>query len=209
MKCYHFTKKDNLKTILEKGLIPKNGKNSKMIGDTKTKVFFSEGFTGCIALYVDFNIVYEDIKTGKETPGANIISQVMSSNSIEDYLGEGVYLAFDKKYIFNERNFENGCTSENIKSDELYVCLLNINDNIVDSQYEIIKYMMANTNFEDIIYYGAEYDGAPPVEAATKRIQDKVQKYYDKYKNNFITYKNYKLEYIPLKEYLNNYPIKQ
>ena len=202
MKCYHFTKKENLNNILEYGLVPKCGDNSKMIGDTKTKVFFSEGFAGCIALFVDFNIVYNDIKSGKEKPEEIILNQVMSTTSIEEYLGEGVYLCFEKNNIYNERNFENGCTSNNINPEDLYVCILNKNNEIIDSQYEVIKYMMANTNVQDIIYYGADYDQAPPQEAATQRIQNKVKNYYEKNENKFISYKNYKLEYIPLKEYL-------
>lgn len=59
MYYYHMTSIDNLQSIREKGLIPKNETNSKLIGDEKVKVFFSEGFEGAIALFVDFQIVIE------------------------------------------------------------------------------------------------------------------------------------------------------
>lgn len=59
MYYYHMTSIDNLKSISEKGLIPKNESNSRLIGDEKVKVFFSEGFEGTIALFVDFQIVYD------------------------------------------------------------------------------------------------------------------------------------------------------
>ena len=55
MKAYHFTSVNNLESISKKGLVPGNGDNSKLIDDQKEKVFFSEGFEGVIALYVDFN----------------------------------------------------------------------------------------------------------------------------------------------------------
>ena len=65
MKCYHMTKLDNLESINKLGLVPKSGENSKLIHDNKIKVFFSEGFEGAIALYVDFELVYHQIKERK------------------------------------------------------------------------------------------------------------------------------------------------
>ena len=62
MKCYHMTSLDRVESIYNMGLVPRNEKNSKLIKDEKTKVFFSEGYTGAIALYVDFDIVYNNIK---------------------------------------------------------------------------------------------------------------------------------------------------
>lgn len=58
MNYYHMTSLNNLHSISKKGLIPQSGDNSKLIGDEKIKTFFSEGFEGAIALYVDFQIVY-------------------------------------------------------------------------------------------------------------------------------------------------------
>lgn len=65
MNAYHFTRVNNLESISKKGLVPGNGDNSKLIDDQKKKVFFSDGF-GAIALYVDFNLVFENIKTERD-----------------------------------------------------------------------------------------------------------------------------------------------
>lgn len=64
MFYYHMASIDKLQSIREKGLIPKNESNSKLIGDEKVKVFFSEGFEGAIALFVDFQMVYDGIYLG-------------------------------------------------------------------------------------------------------------------------------------------------
>lgn len=65
MNYYHMTSLNNLDSISKNGLIPQSGANSKLIGDDKIKTFFSEGFEGAIALYVDFQIVYDKIRTGQ------------------------------------------------------------------------------------------------------------------------------------------------
>ena len=65
MYYYHMTSLDRLVSISKMGLTPRNENNSKLINDEKNKVFFSEGFEGAIALFVDFEIVYENIKEGK------------------------------------------------------------------------------------------------------------------------------------------------
>lgn len=203
MKCYHFTNIKNIESIKKYGLIPKNGDNSKMIDDNKTKVFFSEGYTGCIALYVDFNIVYNDIINGEGNPTDEVKKKVLDSNSFEEYIGNCVYLAFEKNDLYNERNFENGCTEKSISPDELYICILKNENEYTTSFHEIVKYMMFNTKVEDIIYYGEKYDNSPSVESATNRIQAKVKKYYEDNEKEINKFKNkdYKIEYIKLDEY--------
>ena len=184
MNYYHMTPLNNLHSITKKGLIPQSGDNSKLIGDEKVKTFFSEGFEGAIALYVDFQIVYDQVKAGKVTLSDESITQkIMESKSLSDYLGEGVYLRFDGTNIKNERNFENGCTDMTIPPKDLTVCVLQnkINHSIVFSRFEIIKYMMATVQPEQILYYGAKYEGAPDFEEATTRIQEKVRRYYQKH----------------------------
>ena len=64
MYYYHMTSLDNLRSISKVGLIPQSGVNSKLIGDEKIKVFFSEGFEGAIALFVDFQLVYDKVRAG-------------------------------------------------------------------------------------------------------------------------------------------------
>ncbi len=210
MDCYHMTIFDRLSSISKQGLTPRNEKNSKLINDTKIKVFFSEGFEGAIALFVDFDIVYNNIKMKKEMlADKKLEEQVLKSKDLCDYLKDGVYLQFDGENIKNERNFENGCTSKTILPTELNVCVLKrkSNNTIYFSRFEVIKYMMAKTEPEKIKYYGALYNGSPDFDAATKRIQDKVKKYYTNHKKEIEKYKNddYLLEYIPLTDFVNRY----
>lgn len=210
MNCYHMTTFDRLNSISKQGLIPRNEENSKLINDTKIKVFFSEGFEGAIALFVDFDIVYNNIKMKKETlADKRLEEKVLKSKNLCDYLKDGVYLQFNGENIKNERNFENGCTSKIIMPAELNVCILKkkSNNTICFSRFEVIKYMMAKTEPEKIKYYGALYNGSPDFYVATKRIQDKVKKYYTTHKKEIEKYKNddYLLEYIPLIEFVNNY----
>lgn len=67
-----------------------------------------------------------------------------------------------------------------ISPKDLTVCVLqNKSDHsIVFSRFEIIKYMMATVQPEQIHYYGAKYDGSPDFAKATARIQEKVRMYY-------------------------------
>jgi len=184
MNYYHMTSLNNLHSISKKGLIPQSGVNSKLIGDEKIKTFFSEGFEGAIALYVDFQIVYEKVRAGQvKLTDKSITQKIMESKSLSDYLGEGVYLRFNGTNIKNERNFENGCTDMTIPPKDLTVCVLQSkrDHSIVFSRFEIIKYMMATVQPEQIQYYGAKYDGSPDFAKATARIQEKVRIYYQKH----------------------------
>ena len=91
MYYYHMTSLDNLGSIAVQGLLPKNGKNSKLIGDEKAKVFFSEGFEGAIALFIDFDTVFCQIKKGQlEANDKSIEDELLKSKKLSDYLGEGV-----------------------------------------------------------------------------------------------------------------------
>lgn len=210
MNFYHMTSLDRLNSISKFGLIPRNENNSKLINDEKNKVFFSEGFEGAISLFVDFNIVYENIKNGKtKIKDKDIESKVLKTKNLFEYLKEGVYLQFDGTNIENERNFENGCTDKAISPEKLNVCILkNLSDNsIIFSRFEIIKYMMANTTPEQIKYYGVKYKDSPNFDEATVRIQEKVKKYYISHKEEIQKYINndYLLEYIPITDFLNKY----
>lgn len=63
---YHHTRVDNLKSILAKGLEVRNGVQSQAVKDPKTKVFFSEGMEGAIAMASAFQHKFDHIKTGTE-----------------------------------------------------------------------------------------------------------------------------------------------
>lgn len=201
---------DRIKSISEIGLTPRNEDNSKLVNDEKIKVFFSEGFEGCIALFIDFDIVYENIKNRKtKLLDEELEKKVMQSKDLFEYLKDGVYLQFDGTNIENERNFENGCTSEIIFPNMLNVCALkNINNNsLTFSRFEIIKYMMSKVKPEEIKYYGSNYYNSPNFDDATNRIQQKVKSYYIIHKKEIEKYNNeyYTLEYIPLNDFVIKY----
>lgn len=201
------TKLDYLDSINQFGLLPRSGDNSRLIQDDQVKVFFSEGYEGAIALYVDFSIVYRKAKEKEITLDDDLKRKILLSKDLEDYLGDGVYLSFDMNGIKNERNFENGCTSQPIASDIINVLLLEdiTNGNITYSRFDIIHYMMSTISPEQITYYGEKYPDSPPFDAATKRIQDKVKKYYEENKEIIDVYRSgsYKLKELSLNEFLN------
>ena len=116
---------NNLYSIAKQGLIPKNENNGKLIGEEKVKVFFSEGFEGAVALYVDFDIVFDRIRKEQMKVADEFVrKKLIKSKNLSDFLGEGVYLRFDGTKIKNERNFENGCTDMTISPEKLSVCIL-------------------------------------------------------------------------------------
>ncbi len=133
MYYYHMTVLNNLPSIAVQGLIPQNGNNGKLIGEEKVKVFFSEGFEGAVALYVDFDIVFDKIKKAQmKITDEFVLHKLLKSKNLSDFLGEGVYLRFDGTGIKNERNFENGCTDIIIPPEKIEVCILrNENDNSI------------------------------------------------------------------------------
>ncbi len=210
MYYYHMTSLDNLRSISKTGLIPQSGVNSKLIGDEKIKVFFSEGFEGAIALFVDFQFVYDKVKAGQMViTDDSAMKKIMASKSLSDYLGEGVYLRFDGTSIKNERNFENGCTDMNISPKDLTVCVLRKkNDSsVIFSRFEIIKYMMATVQPDQIEYYGVCYEGAPDFKEATKRIQEKVKRYYLQHQADVGEYdsQEYILDFCVLSDFVNEF----
>ncbi len=210
MYYYHMTALNNLPSIAVQGLIPQNGNNSKLIEEEKIKVFFSEGFEGAVALYVDFDIVFDKIKKAQmKITDEFVLQKLLKSKNLSDFLGEGVYLRFDGTGIRNERNFENGCTDIIIPPEKIEVCILrNENDNsIIFSRFRIIKYMMAKIQPEQIKYYGAIYKGSPNFTEATDRIQEKVKRYYRDHQTEISEYVNcgYILASINLKDFVNKY----
>lgn len=210
MYYYHMTEINNLYSIVAQGLIPKNENNGKLIGEEKVKVFFSEGFEGAVALYVDFDIVFDRIKKEQMKVADEFVrKKLLKSRNLSDFLGEGVYLRFDGTGIKNERNFENGCTDMTILPEKLSVCILRKerDNSIIFSRFEIIKYMMAKIQPEQIKYYGAIYEGSPNFIEATNRIQEKVKKYYEDHQAEITKYGNcdYILDFIDLKDFADKF----
>ena len=201
---------NNLSSIAVQGLTPQNGDNGKLIGEEKVKVFFSEGFEGAVALYVDFDIVFDRIRKEQVKVADGFVrKKLLTSKNLSDFLGEGVYLRFDGTGIKNERNFENGCTDIIIPPEKIEVCILrNENDNsIIFSRFRIIKYMMAKIQPEQIKYYGAIYEGSPNFAEATDHIQEKVKRYYKDHQAEISEYGNcgYILDFIGLKDFVNKH----
>ncbi len=210
MYYYHMTALSNLQSIALQGLIPKNENNGQLIGEEKIKVFFSEGFEGAVALFVDFNIVFDRIKKGQMKVADEFVkNQLLNAKSLSDYLGEGVYLRFDGTGIKNERNFENGCTDTTISPKKLSVCILRKkgDNSIIFSRFEIIKYMMSKTRPEQIKYYGESYEGAPTFAEATSRIQEKVKTYYRNHQTEISKYDDcsYTLDFIALGDFIDKF----
>lgn len=177
----------------------------------QSQVFFSEGFEGAIALFVDFDLVFNQIKKGEmQIIDKCVEKQLEKANNLYDYLGEGVYLCFDGTGINNERNFENGCTDLTISPEKLYVCALRSKDNnsVIFSRFEIIKYMMAKTKPEQIKYYGSNYENSPDFEAATARIQGRINMYYEEHREEIDKYSScdYIPELIKLKDFIGYLP---
>lgn len=210
MYYYHMTALDKLPSIAVRGLIPQNGDNGKLIGEEKVKVFFSEGFEGAVALYVDFDVVFNKIRNAQMKIADEFVRKnLLESKSLSDFLGEGVYLRFDEIGIRNERNFENGCTDMKIPPEKLDVCVLRKNDDnsVLFSRFRVIKYMMAQIQPEQIKYYGAIYEGSPNFAEATDRIQEKVKRYYKDHQTEIDEYGNceYILDFINLRDFVNKY----
>ena len=210
MKCYHMTSLDRLESISKQGLTPRNEENSKLINDDKVKVFFSEGYEGAIALFVDFELIYEKINNKEIVlDDKSLEEKVLNSKDFKNYLKEGVYLEFSGDNIENERNFENGCTNKTISPEILNVCILKDKETkeTTYSRFDIIKYMMSKKQPQDIKYYGVKYEGSPNFDEATKRIQGKIKKYYEEHEQEINKFKNkkYDLEYIPIEIFMNEY----
>ena len=152
-ECYHFTKLNRIYGISEKGLVPRLEANSKAVNDSASKISFSDGKVAAVGLFADFFSVYMRMKNKLRMPTDK---KVLTSKNIEDYLGEGVYLVFDGTDIENtggnngHMNKFDSATRTPIRPEELKVCVLrDEKGNIHYSQYDYIKYVIANLTEDD------------------------------------------------------------
>lgn len=143
---YHHTRVADLESILKKGLEVRNGIQSQAVKDQKTKVFFSEGMEGAIAMASAFQHKFDDMKIGTE----------WEDKTLEDFLEERVFLRFSAEGIENESTkgdfaFSDGWTSKGIQPEQLKVCILrNIKTGEISYQREdILKYMMSVNPIEN------------------------------------------------------------
>ena len=162
-ECFHFTELKNLYSIMEKGLEPRLDKNSKVVGDRKVKVSYSDSKIGAIALYANFYEVYTNYKNGSRKPDPEkpeeqeIYEIIKKSKSIEDFLGKGVYLLFDGTEIENDGGntgkggIYDASTTSIIKPEMLKVGLVRNNDTkrVSYSMYDYINYLMSTLTPEE------------------------------------------------------------
>ena len=159
-ECFHFTNLDRFSSIKQYGLVPRLEENSKAVKDIKPKVSFSDGKYAAAGLMADFYQVYCSIKNGtrdKSKTDPDLEKKVLSSNSFEEFLGDGMYLMFDGSDIENTGGnnghinpFDAG-TIETIDPDKLKVCVLKDAETgeISYSKYEYAFYLMSNLTEAD------------------------------------------------------------
>ncbi len=216
MKCFRSTSINTIEKVFTEGIVPSCGRNSRLIGDNRKKVFFSEGFHGTIALLIDFNIVYNKIKKNQmQLSDEELYSKVINSKNIREYLGEGVYLTFESENVVNENNEVDGFTSKKINPNLLEVAMIvNIDDSTFSySRFDVVHFMMAQTNYEDIRYSGIKWPNTLLHERHNKKSeeekirinQSKIRQYYEENEEliNKFRMNQYKLIYIPLNVFVN------
>ena len=160
---YHHTRVVDLESILKNGLEVRNGVHSQAVKDPKTKVFFSEGMEGAIAMASAFQHNFDYMKSGTE----------WEDKTLEDFLEERVFLRFSSDGIENESDkgdfaFSDGWTSQGIPPEQLKVCLLkNIKTGEISYQKDdILKYMLAVNPIENF-------------KGGNERQKEEIKRYYE------------------------------
>lgn len=186
---YQHTRVAYLKSILEKGLEPRNGECSQAINDSKIVVFFSEGMEGAIAMASGFQRTFDRRKTEFET------------KTLEDLIGERVFLRFSPEGITNESTngdyaFANGWTSQTIEPEKLKVCLLkNVKTGEISYQRDdILKYMMATNPIEGF-------------KNVSEKHKERIRRYYENRSKELAEFdvSKYSLEDMGLEKFYEQY----
>ena len=163
--CYHFTNKEQLESILREGLKPQYGINSQLISDSrKAKLYYSVGEEATIKMYASFYKLLLRALDGRinpelyETYSDEIKQKLETSHNVEDWMGDGVYLAFDGDILkdFNEDKLNDSNTSDTIPPENLYVCVLKdeTTGEIVSTKCsDIVTYFIAKrtNNFNEVL----------------------------------------------------------
>lgn len=164
-RCYHFTNKDQLDSILLEGLKPKNGINSQLISDSRDeKVYYSVDEEATVRIFALFNEIIMRALEGAinpelyETYSDELKQKLKTSQDIESWMGDGVYLAFDGNKLnnYNEEKLEDSYTSETIPPENLYVCVLkdeNSGEMVSTKVLDIVAYFIAKrtNNFDEVL----------------------------------------------------------
>lgn len=106
---FHFTLRENIESISEKGIIPSSGGASKMIGDRETRAYFSRGYIGILAIknsfiyefsklrVCDIPIDYREYFNIKDYSSEEIIDEKVLYDGLEKKFKDEVYLVCDLK----------------------------------------------------------------------------------------------------------------
>lgn len=207
-KYYHMTSLDKVRSISNIGLMP-DEEDNKLTSDIENKVSFSEGMTGVVAKYANCQKHYDLIKSGV-VGGVepDVEQEIKITDSMQDYLGDGVFIIFDGENVENEKNFMDGATDTSIDSENLQVCILKNNETgeTTYSRFNIVHYMMAKVPLETINYTGIDVS-EDKVEKKTEVIRQDVSNYVKEHEDeiNIYKYGDYTLENIPVKSFCMQY----
>lgn len=207
-KYYHMASLDKVRSISNMGLMP-NEEDNKFTNDIENKVSFSEGMTGVVAKYANCQKHYDLIKSG--VVGGikpDVAQEINTTDNMQEYLGDGVFIIFDGENVENEKNFMDGVTDSSIDSENLQVCILRNNETgeVTYSRFNIVHYMMAKVPVETINYTGIDAS-EDKAEKKLEAIRQDVSNYVKNHEEEINTYKygNYTLENIPVKSFCMQY----
>ncbi len=208
-KYYHMASLDRIRSISNVGLTPNDEVCNKLVNDIENKVRFSEGMTGVVAQYANYQKHYDLIKSG--VVGGikqEVVQRVQTTQNMQEYLGEEVFISFNGEDIENEKNFMDGAADISIDSENINVCLLRNNETgeVSYSSSNIVHYMMAKVPVETINYSGTDIS-EEKVEKKIETIRNDVSNYIKKHEKEINSYKygDYTIENIPVKSFCMQY----
>lgn len=207
-KYYHMASLDKVRSISNVGLMPSEEDN-KLSNDIENKVSFSEGMTGVVAKFANYQKHYNLIKSGViGGVEQGVVDEIKTTESMQDYLGDGVFIIFDGENVENEKNFMDGATEAPIDSENLQVCILKNNETgeVTYSRFNIVHYMMSKVPVETINYSGIDAS-EDKAEKKLEVIRQDVSNYVKEHEEEINTYKygDYTLENIPVKSFCMQY----
>lgn len=209
-KYYHLTSLNKIRSISSVGLIPDYEDSNKLINSAENKISFSEGMSGVVAQYANYQKHYDLIKSGVvvENVAQETVEKVKTTPNMQEYLGEKVYISFNGENIENENNFMNGTTDKPIDSEDINVCLLRNNETgeVSYSSSNIVHYMMAKISVEAISYAGAD-TSEENTKKKTEAIRKDVLSYIKDHENEINSYKqgDYTIESVPIRTFCTQY----
>lgn len=116
MEYYHVTENKYIDSIKANGLTPQRGKRSKLIGDERKAIFYSQGLEGVIAMFfmmIERYVQYNENEGDVHINTFNIIKKMVEDKEAEgkvvgDYLREKL---LKESEIVNSIKFARGCST--------------------------------------------------------------------------------------------------